>query len=95
MSKPYKGTISQWHKHYPDSYPGESLGFLILGLFDNHPQFAGRCGHTSMVVKADMVRNTETGETRQMIETLNSLYILIGPEQQKPGEAIPEAVLTI
>lgn len=65
--KPFKGTITRWRKvHFGSEY-------AIFGTCMNHPQF-GRSTtfHTSVVLR----HNRLTGE----IETLNSLYILEGPE---------------
>lgn len=64
QGKPHKGTIDDWcllpvvfGKHH-----------IITGVFRDHPEFAGRSGHTSAVVSV----NLETGEA----ETRNSRYTL-------------------
>jgi hypothetical protein len=68
--KPFNGTLTNWSRAYVTD---EGLGYIVVGIFVDHPQFAGRAGHTSWVVKYD----EETGE----IETRNSRYKLEGPEQ--------------
>lgn len=65
--KPHRGSIVHAEKRYVDGCPG--LGYYIVGRFVDHPDFAGRIGHTSYVV----AHNTETGE----IETRNSRYTLV------------------
>lgn len=75
-SKPHRGNLTYWRKHTPKHYDTKgTLGYIILGLFIDHPDFAGEEGHTSLVVFHD----EETG----YIETLNSSYNLIGPEKQR------------
>lgn len=75
-SKPHKGSLTNWRKHFPKHYNTEgTLGYVILGSFVDHPDFAGMEGNTSLVVFHD----EETG----YIETLNSSYNLIGPEEQR------------
>lgn len=73
--KPFKGEILNWttrqvdpiHEH---EYKEKTLGFYVTGTFKDHPQFHGRYGHTSMIVKVGK---------RGMVETLNSRYRLVGP----------------
>jgi len=65
--KPYKGRIADWVKTHCN--PAFGLGYIIEGIFIDHPQFAGMHGHTSYIVK----HNEETGE----IETRNSIYTLV------------------
>lgn len=67
--KPHKGSIKDWSKL---RCTDKGLGYIILGEFVDHPEFAGaKDGHTSYVVAHDEA----TGE----IETRNSRYTLIGP----------------
>jgi hypothetical protein len=65
--KEHKGSLKNWRKY---ECPGHGLGYLILGEFVDHPQFAGHLGNTSYVVAHDEA----TGE----IETRNSRYTLLG-----------------
>lgn len=69
-SKPHKGRISGWHKHYTYG------GYIIRGRFVDHPEFAGYSGHTSLVLS----HNEETGE----VETRNSRYTLVDTAARKP-----------
>lgn len=66
-SKPHRGSIRNWHK-VPS---GKS--YYIWGEFIDHPGFGNVITNSSPVFSHDV----ETGE----IETQNSRYILIGPEQ--------------
>jgi hypothetical protein len=63
--KPHKGTIDNWYK-----LPVQGRT-VIIGDFVDHPEFAGKQGHTSYIVKHDK----ETGE----VETRNSRYTLGTP----------------
>lgn len=75
--KPHKGKLVKWWKHYPlPQFGSEGLGYLILGIFVDHPEFAGEFGNTSWVIS----HNEETGE----IETANSRYTLIGQPIKEP-----------
>lgn len=67
--KPFKGTIENWRK--VRIAPGIHV---IEGDFVDHPQFAGKFGHTSYIVRHDEA----TGE----LETRNSRYLL----GEKAGE---------
>lgn len=74
MQKPHKGRFLFHRKVEYDNhkiYEGvETLGFLFVGQFLDHPTLSHNPGgHTSLVVKYD----EETGE----FETLNSRYTLI------------------
>lgn len=79
LGKPHRGSLKDWWIHYPmvdfDESEG-SLGYLICGTFVDHEDFAGQYGGTSWVMKHDV----ETGN----VETLNSLYKLIGPPIKEP-----------
>lgn len=67
-TKPHHGVIRHWSKMPCHSNEG-SLGFYIVGLFQDHPDFAKRYGHTSYVVSMD----------GNEIETRNSRYTLVEP----------------
>ena len=67
--KPHLGKITDWQKSEVSAQYG--LGYQIVGIFVDHPRFAGMRGHTSYVVAHD----EETGE----IETRNSRYTLVQP----------------
>lgn len=80
--KPFKGNIHNWRRiEMPDAQfaamvdAGESpgLGYVVAGEPDGHPDFHGWM-RPSYIVK----HNEETGE----IETRNSRYKLIGPENR-------------
>lgn len=64
MNKPHKGTLDQWKKH--PTYIG---GYFFTGKFVDHPEFAGKKGHTSRVVAQEGYE----------VETLNSRYTLGDP----------------
>lgn len=66
MDKPHLGAIENWGKAECKS----GLGYYIVGLFVNHPQFEGSVGHTSYIIAHE-------GDE---IETRNSRYTLIGEE---------------
>lgn len=73
-SKPFKGSIRDW-KIVKNAY-----GEYIVGLFDSHPEFAGRYGHTSQIVsKKDCGAHWE-------IETLNSQYWLYFSDEEPDRE---------
>lgn len=63
--KPYKGSISDWEERRIS--PRRGLGYLIVELFVDHPQFAGKFGFTSDVIARE----------GNEIETRNSRYTLI------------------
>ena len=69
-TKLHKGRIENWSKHFVNENYG--LGYIILGRFLDHEDFAFQRGHTSWVVAHDK----ETGE----VETRNSRYTLVGKE---------------
>lgn len=66
--KPHKGKIKGWSKLKVAG--AEGLGYLIVGQFVDHPEFAHMSGHTSWVVKHEGAE----------IETRNSRYTLEGDE---------------
>ena len=65
-TKPHKGTIDEWVKIRA------GIGYFIVGISIDHPQFAGQEMHTSYVV-------SHVGDE---IETRNSRYTL-GEELKK------------
>jgi len=65
--KPYKGRITNWEKVQHSGAKG--LGYIITGVYVDHPSFRGETGYTSYVTKHD----EKTGE----IETKNSRYTLV------------------
>ena len=78
--KPYKGEISNYriiefvgdgNSYDPEKY-GPNLGYIVQGIFHNHPVFRGlsAAGATTSLV----VKRYEDG----FIDTLNSRYKLIG-----------------
>lgn len=69
-TKPHLGKIKSWFKRETD--PESGLGYQIIGMFVDHPDFKGEVGHTSYVVSHD--------ETTGEIETRNSRYTLEGAE---------------
>lgn len=75
--KEFKGSIKDWYKFYPAPSCGdEGLGYIIKGTFVDHPDFAGKDGHTSFVV----LHHEDTGQ----IETFNSRYLLVGEAAREP-----------
>lgn len=66
--KPFMGNLQNWQ--FKKCAPAYGLGFYVTAVFDGHPRFHGRFGHTSWVEKFDR----ETME----IETRNSVYKLVG-----------------
>lgn len=73
MTKPHKGKIM----HAQQVYCGpHGLGYLYAGTFGDHPEFAGKRGHTSYVVKddCDIPRHATDGYE---IETRNSRYTVV------------------
>ena len=62
--KPHKGRIAHMIKVQVCEPDHEHLGYYYRCLFRDHPSFAGRFGHTSLVVAEDGYE----------IETLNSRY---------------------
>lgn len=65
-AKPHKGTLTNWTK--VELPLAKGLGYIVTGVFKDHPDFAGEYGRTSYLVKHDEA----TGE----IETRNSRYTL-------------------
>lgn len=72
MNKPNKGSIRDWCKRRIGNYT------IILGTFVDHPDFAGRKGHTSYVV--NLTKEAETDN--YVCETRNSVYTLLGEPKQ-------------
>jgi hypothetical protein len=71
MSKPYKGSISFWKiEIIPE-------GKYISGVYVDHPTFAGRMGHTSLIV------NMKDMEEYWEVETLNSHYRLYYDDERE------------
>lgn len=71
MIKPHKGSLRLWRKHVPSgNFKSFGLGYIICGVFVDHPDFAGETGHTSWVVKHE----------GNEVETINSRYTLVGEE---------------
>ena len=69
VMKPYKGKLTNWK--FTDTYgPVKVSAPYLLCLFVDHPDFQGKSGYTSWVVRFDK----ETGQ----VETRNSLYQLSG-----------------
>jgi hypothetical protein len=64
--KPHKGKIHNWYRWFI----GTEGDYVIAGLSEGHPSFAGYQLHTSKVVS----------ENGREIETLNSRYTLVGEE---------------
>lgn len=65
-SKPHKGRLELWRK--VEWYDG----YIFVGVFNGHPRFHGKRGHTSKVV----------GAVGSEIETMNSRYTLGDPEPE-------------
>lgn len=76
MTKPFRGEIHNWKAGFFDKtrhpFEVETLGYCIIGKPEGHPSFTGWI-KTSPVVKYN--------EVDQTVETLNSLYKLVGPPQ--------------
>jgi len=68
-SKPHKGRIENWELVRVDR-PLDGLTFYATGRFVDHPEYAGRSGHTSMITKAVF----KDGGVE--IETMNSRYTI-------------------
>lgn len=73
--KPHKGKISLWYKfhfdvlQYQEEIPEKTLGYIIIGQPSGHPEFKHWI-KTSPVIKHE----------GNVIETLNSIYELVGEE---------------
>lgn len=100
MTKEHKGVIFHWRKcHILGSEVTElngqtHLGFYIRGTFEDHPEFYGKTGHTSMVVSFDERPRHVRDERMFDIETLNSQYTLVGEETvPKPLDEALKAAL--
>ncbi len=69
--KPFKGAFDQWATH---SFGDETV---IVGRFEGHPEFHGKWGHSSSILRKYM----EDG--KHMVETRNSIYQLLTPAEKK------------
>ena len=71
--KPHKGRIFV-HKEWP--CPGYGLGYAYICTFVDHPEFSGKTGNTSWVIKddRDLPRHKNDGYE---IETKNSRYTVV------------------
>jgi len=78
VSKPYKGRITDW-KIYRNDFWLKGY-FCIVGKFEDHPEFRGRRGHTSIVTNMAMCPDSK--EPTYHVETMNSQYLLIGAPSQ-------------
>lgn len=83
MTKPFKCSVTFWSKYqcsedggpYKPEEFGDNLGYLITGMCLQHPEFGTTSSfHTSLII-----REYEEDE-KNMVETLNSTYHLIGDE---------------
>lgn len=66
--KPHLGKLEFWERQYHGEIKNGE--YCIIGLFQGHPKFTGRWGHTSQVIS----------EHENEIETLNSRYTLGTPK---------------
>lgn len=71
MSKPFKGSIHNWRRTRRPYWP--AAWYVIIGEPRGHPKFSGWI-RTSLVQKETI---EDAGIT---VETLNSIYFLVGPE---------------
>ena len=82
MAKPHKGRIAGAVLHETPT------GDYYTGKFLDHPQFAGKYGHTSILIKdnRDVPRHNRDSYE---IETFNSRYTIIPYDApNKPGTTI-------
>jgi hypothetical protein len=72
--KPFKGAIKDWKfiKWFGND--------MVLGQFVEHPEFAGKRGHTSIIL------NKDYREDGIMVETMNSKYYLPYNEEEPDPE---------
>lgn len=70
--KPFKGTIRGTRRTIPgvEYLYSKNLGYIIVGYFQDHPQFGPSPGHTSLIVKKGRWKDDKC-----KVETLNSRYI--------------------
>ena len=75
VSKPHRGTITHWCRVKCE----EGIGFYVKGMFLGHPEFDRLYACTSYVVHASFIL---AGASGGEIETRNSRYTLVGPEER-------------
>lgn len=66
--KPYRGTLTDWHKE-PCT---QGLGYMYVGLSSGHPYFHDQRMHTSWVE-----RDEEATDGSRLVETRSSVYLLL------------------
>jgi len=79
--KPYKGRITEW------SLAPFKQKTIVIGLFVDHPQFAGQRGHTSYVVSLDKYGRLETRNSRYLLVS----EVVENEQEEAPDLAIPFA----
>jgi hypothetical protein len=79
--KPFMGNLQNWT--FVKCDPQYGLGYYVVAVFDGHPRFHGRKGHTSWVEKFYLETMT--------IETRNSTYQLVG-EGEIPVDLVSRIV---
>jgi hypothetical protein len=79
--KPYKGRITEW------SLAPFKQTTIVIGLFVDHPQFAGQRGHTSHVVSLDKYGRLETRNSRYLLVS----EVVENEQEEAPDLAIPFA----
>lgn len=78
MNKPFKGHITNWRRVW---FPTEGV-YTIVGQPHGHPEFTGW-------IRTSIVKREIQQPDWIRIETLNSVYLLIGPEvKDVPREGI-------
>lgn len=70
MKKPHKGSLHNWELIKTDRSI-DGLIMYTIGTFIDHPIFAGKKGHTSMI------KSIEFKDGKAEIETMNSRYTLV------------------
>jgi hypothetical protein len=78
--KPIKGSIRDWRIIRSCPPTKKHTGTYVIGEFVSHPDFAGKRGHTSMIV---CVMDYKEGK---LVETLNSRYILYYENEEPDRE---------
>lgn len=79
--KPHKGKIIVVGKYYAAGY---GLGYGYWCKFVDHPDFAGRNGHTSYVVLDECDAPRHRGDSYE-IETRNSRYTVVSEIKPVPS----------
>jgi hypothetical protein len=78
MEKPHKGTILGVREDFPEfkNAHGPSLGYIVVGYWQGHPDFGFSFGNTSLVVKKGRWKIVSKMPLIKAceIETLNSRY---------------------